>query len=163
MTETTIQMIAQAIIANTKVLQSLVDALPHEVKQSVAEVVHPTPAPAPAVKVAEPSPGLASMHEMTKTLEPKVTVAEPAPVVAAPVMPAPPTFEAPVPTPSAVTVPFHDGKSLIDYVMGVYKVLGPQKGAGIQNVLTNLGYQNINDVKSEHYAALYAGIEALKG
>ena len=162
MTETTIQMIAQAIIANTKVLQSLVDALPHDVKQSVAEVVHPTPAPAPAVKVAEPSPGLSSMHEMTKTISEKV---EPAPVAAAPVMPAPPTFEAPAPAPAPVAsaVPFHDSKSLIDYVMGVYKVLGPQKGAGIQNVLTSLGYQNINDVKSEHYAALHAGIEALKG
>lgn len=160
MTETTIQMIAQAIIANTKVLQSLVDALPHDVKQSVAEVVHPTPAPAPAVKVAEPSPGLSSMHEMTKLISEKV---EPAPVAVAPVMPAPPTFEAPAPAPVASAVPFHDGKSLIDYVMGVYKVLGPQKGAGIQNVLTSLGYQNINDVKSEHYAALHAGIEALKG
>ena len=160
MTETTIQMIAQAIIANTKVLQSLVDALPHDVKQSVAEVVHPTPAPAPAVKVAEPSPGLSSMHEMTKLISEKV---EPAPVAAAPAMPAPPTFEAPAPAPVASAVPFHDSKSLIDYVMGVYKVLGPQKGAGIQNVLTSLGYQNINDVKSEHYAALHAGIEALKG
>ena len=162
MTETTIQMIAQAIIANTKVLQSLVDALPHDVKQSVAEVVHPTPAPAPAVKVAEPSPGLSSMHEMTKLISEKV---EPAPVAAVPVMPAPPTFEAPAPAPAPVAsaVPFHDSKSLIDYVMGVYKVLGPQKGAGIQNVLTSLGYQNINDVKSEHYAALHAGIEALKG
>jgi hypothetical protein len=60
-------------------------------------------------------------------------------------------------------VPFADGKGLIDYVMGAYKALGPQKGAQIQGVLTGLGYQNINDVKPEHYGALHTGIEALKG
>lgn len=88
-----------------------------------------------------------------------------APVVAAPVMPAPPAFmAAPVAAPVAVAAgaPFTDGKGLIDYVMGAYKALGAAKGANIQNVLTGLGYQNINDVKPEHYAALFAGIEALK-
>ena len=159
MTETTIQMIAQAIIANTKVLQSLVDALPHDVKQSVAEVVHPTPAQAPAPVVA-PAPLAQPAAAAPVSVTPTNPVSS---QPAAPAMPAPPTFEAPAPAPVASAVPFHDGKSLIDYVMGVYKVLGPQKGAGIQNVLTSLGYQNINDVKSEHYAALHAGIEALKG
>ena len=159
MTETTIQMIAQAIIANTKVLQSLVDALPHDVKQSVAEVVHPTPAQAPAPVVA-PAPLAQPAAAAPVSVIPTNPVSS---QPAAPAMPALPTFEAPAPAPVASAVPFHDGKSLIDYVMGVYKVLGPQKGAGIQNVLTSLGYQNINDVKSEHYAALHAGIEALKG
>jgi hypothetical protein len=51
---------------------------------------------------------------------------------------------------------------MIDYVMGVYRELGPQKGALIQNVLTGLGYQNINDVKPEHYSALFQGVEQLK-
>lgn len=46
--------------------------------------------------------------------------------------------------------------------MGAYKALGPQKGAMIQNVLVGLGYQNINDVKPEHYGALFAGVEQLK-
>jgi hypothetical protein len=46
--------------------------------------------------------------------------------------------------------------------MSSYKALGPQKGAQIQNVLTTLGYQNINDIKPEHYGALFAGVEALK-
>ena len=89
----------------------------------------------------------------------------PAPVAApAPVMPAPPTFVAPAPVAAAPTgAPFADGKGLIDYVMGAYKALGPQKGAQIQGVLTGLGYQNINDVKPEHYVALHQGIEALKG
>ena len=89
----------------------------------------------------------------------------PAPVMA---MPAPPAFmAAPVAVPAPVAVaagaPFTDPKGLIDFVMTSYKNLGPAKGAGIQGVLTGLGYQNINDVKAEHYAALFSGIEALKG
>lgn len=92
-------------------------------------------------------------------------VAAPAPVVAAPAMPAPPAFVTPAPAaaPAASGAPFADGKGLIDYVMGAYKAMGPQKGAQIQGVLTGLGYQNINDVKPEHYGALHAGVEALKG
>ena len=77
-------------------------------------------------------------------------------------MPAPPTFVAPAPAPAPTGAPFSDPKGLIDYVMGAYKALGPQKGAMIQSVLTGLGYQNINDVKPEHYAALHTGVEALK-
>lgn len=78
-------------------------------------------------------------------------------------MPAPPAFVAPAPAaPAASGAPFTDGKGLIDYVMGAYKALGPQKGAQIQGVLTGLGYQNINDVKPEHYGALFAGVEQLK-
>jgi hypothetical protein len=83
-------------------------------------------------------------------------------VTAAPAMPAPPSFVMPAPAPAASGAPFSDGKGLIDYVMGAYKALGPQKGALIQGVLTGLGYQNINDVKPEHYAALHTGVEGLK-
>jgi len=88
----------------------------------------------------------------------------PAPVVAAPVMPAPPAFMAApvVAAPVAGGAPFSDGKGLIDYVMGAYKALGAAKGSQIQTVLTGLGYSNINDVKPEHYAQLFAGVEALK-
>lgn len=103
----------------------------------------PTPPPAPVVQA--------------------VPVAPVAPVVqAAPVMPAPPTFVAPVAAPAPAGAPFSDPKGLIDYVMSSYKSMGAEKGAKIQGVLVGLGYQNINDVKPEHYAALYAGIEALK-
>ena len=80
-------------------------------------------------------------------------------------MPAPPAFmAAPVaaPAPVAAGAPFTDGKGLIDYVMSAYKALGAAKGANIQGVLTGMGYQNINDVKPEHYAALFVGVEALK-
>ena len=150
MNEQTIQMIAQAIIANTKVLQSLVDSLPQEVAQQVAKAADVAPSAPVAQPVATPEPAPAP-------------VVEPAPVAAAPAMPAPPTFaEAPA-APAAAAAPFTDSKGLIDYVMGVYKIIGPAKGAGIQNVLTSLGYQNINDIKPEHYGALYAGVEALKG
>jgi hypothetical protein len=90
----------------------------------------------------------------------------PAPVVAAaPVMPAPPVFVTPIavaPATPVAAAPFSDSKGLIDYVMGAYKTLGPQKGGQIQTVLTGMGYQNINDVKPEHYAQLVAGVEALK-
>ena len=87
---------------------------------------------------------------------------------AAPAMPAPPTFAppafaAPAPAaPVAPSAPFSDGQGLIAYVMAAYKEMGPQKGANIQGVLTSLGYQNINDVKPEHYGNLYQGVEALK-
>jgi hypothetical protein len=91
-------------------------------------------------------------------------VVESVPVVATPQMPAAPTFVAPAaPAPAASGAPFSDPKGLIDYVMGAYKALGAAKGAQIQNVLVGLGYQNINDVKPEHYGALHAGVEALKG
>jgi len=92
-----------------------------------------------------------------------LTVSAPAPV-AAPVvaMPAPPSFAPVAPAPAPAGAPFSDPKGLIDYVMSSYKALGPQKGAQIQTVLTNLGYGNINDVKPEHYGALFAGVEALK-
>jgi hypothetical protein len=146
MNDTTIQMIAQAIIANTKVIQSLIDALPHDTREAVAQSVNvaapASVAPAPVVAAAP----------------------APAPVAAAPAMPAPPVFTPPAPAaaPAAGGAPFTDGKGLIDYVMSAYKAMGPQKGAQIQAVLTGLGYQNINDVKPEHYGALFQGVEQLK-
>ena len=115
---------------------------------NVAAPAPVAPAPAPVVQAA-PAPVAAA------------PVAAPAPVAAAPAMPAPPTFVAPAPAPAPTGAPFSDPKGLIDYVMGAYKALGPQKGAMIQGVLTGLGYQNINDVKPEHYAALHTGVEAL--
>lgn len=91
-----------------------------------------------------------------------VVKAAPALVAAAPAMPAPPVFVAPVAAPAPAPSMFTDPKGLIDYVMGAYKALGPQKGASIQGVLISLGYQNINDVKPEDYRLLFTGIEALK-
>ena len=88
----------------------------------------------------------------------------PAPVVeAAPVMPAAPTFEPVVEAaPAANAAPFTDGKGLIDYVMTVYKELGPEKGAKIQGVLTEMGLQNVNELRPTEYDAFYSKVEALK-
>jgi hypothetical protein len=158
MNESTIVIIAEAVLSNIRVLEKLIDALPVEVK--------------------------AAVHEKVVNVAPVVAVAPaPAPVVAAPAMPAPPVFtqSAPIPvvpvtvTPTPVVnaapapvvaspsekAPFADAKGLIDFVMASYKALGPQKGSGIQGVLTQLGYSNINDVNPTHYDALFAGIKAL--
>ena len=138
--EAKIEALTQAVIALTAKLES--STVP-----AAALVVNPSPVTAPVAAVPAPTPA-------------------PAPVAAAPaapVMPAPPAFTAPAPAAAPTGAPFSDSKGLIDYVMSAYKALGPQKGAQIQNVLTGLGYQNINDVKPEHYGALHAGVEALKG
>ena len=128
--------------AKIEALTAAVVALTAKMESSnVAPAAPVAPAPAPVVHAAP----------------------VPAPVAApTPAMPAPPTFVAPAPVAAPTGAPFADGKGLIDYVMGAYKALGPQKGAQIQGVLTGLGYQNINDVKPEHYGALHHGIEALK-
>jgi len=120
-----------------------------------------------AGNVAAPAPVAPTPAPVVQAAPITVSVVDtPALVAAAPVMPAPPTFVAPAFGVSAITVatgaPFSDPKGLIDYVMGAYKALGPQKGALIQGVLTGMGYQNINDVKPEHYAALHTGVEGLK-
>ena len=135
--EQKIEALTAAVVALTAKLES----------SNVAAPAPVAPTPAPVVQAAP-------VH---------VSVVDtPAPVAAAPVMPAPPAFIAPVAAPAPTGAPFTDGKGLIDYVMSAYKALGPQKGAQIQGVLTGLGYQNINDVKPEHYAALHTGVEGLK-
>lgn len=126
-----------------KDLSRIATALETIANHLTAGVVNPTPAPAP---VATP-----------------VT----APVVAAPVpTPAPAPVAPPAapvtPAATAGACPFTEPKGLIQYIMDSYKTLGPTKGASIQTVLVNLGYQNINEVKPEHYAAVHAGVEALK-
>ena len=131
----------EALTAAVVALTAKLEAGNVAVAAPVAQAVEPAPAPVVAPVVAAPAPA-------------------PAP---APAMPAPPTFVPPAPAPAPTGAPFSDGKGLIEYVMAAYKALGPQKGAQIQTMLTNLAYTNISDVKPEHYAALYAGVEALKG
>jgi hypothetical protein len=145
--EAKIEALTQAVVALTAKLESANVAAPAPVAQAPA----PVAAPAPLVQ-----PVVAAPVSVTPT---NPVSSQPA----APAMPAPPAFVAPAPAaPAASGAPFTDGKGLIDYVMGAYKALGPQKGAQIQGVLTGLGYQNINDVKPEHYGALFAGVEQLK-
>jgi hypothetical protein len=118
---------------------------------------------APVAQVAQAVPTVAAIH--VAPVAAPVVAAAPVIATASPSnMPAPPTFMAPAPVaPAPVGAPFSDPKGLITYVMSAYTALGPQKGAMIQGVLTGLGYQNINDVKPEHYGQLFAGVEALKG
>ena len=78
----------------------------------------------------------------------------------APVMPAAPTFEPVVE--AAGKAPFTDGKGLIDYVMTAYKEMGAEKGAKIQGVLTEMGLQNVNELRPTEYDAFFAKVEALK-
>jgi len=77
-------------------------------------------------------------------------------------MPAPPTFAPPALAAAPGDVPpFTDNAGLVQYVMKAYQTLGPEKGRKIQEVIAGLGYQNINDIASTHYMALYQGVESL--
>ena len=117
---------------------------------------NPTPITAPAQPVSVP------------------VAAVPAPVVAVSVMLVLLVFQAfvpvvtPVPAPVVAPVqaptpsPFADKNAMMDFVMTSYRALGAEKGAKIQDVLTTIGYKNINDVPVEKWADLKAGIEGLK-
>lgn len=130
------------IEALTTAINALTAALTQRPAVAPAPVAAPVPVPPPA-PVSQPAP---------------------APVVPppAPIMPPPPSFAAPAPTPSPAGAPFSDPKGLMDYVMTRYKALGSEKGALIHQVLLTLGVQNINDVRPDQYAALYAGVEGIK-
>ena len=159
MNESTIVIIAEAILSNIRVLEKLIDALPVEVKAAVHEKVVNV---APVVAVA-PVPAPVVVTASTMPAPPVFTQAAPIPVVPVMVTPTPVAVAAPIPVSVSPSekAPFADAKGLIDFVMSSYKALGPQKGAGIQGVLTSLGYSNINDVNPAHYDALFAGIKAL--
>jgi hypothetical protein len=126
--------IAQAIIANTKVLQTLVDSLPKDVQAKVAVAAQvPVTVVAPVVAVPVVAPVVA------------------APVVAAPVVAAP------------VADTFASKEEMTAFVMDTYKALGPIKGAGIQQVLASVGVKNLNEITPDMYAAIKAGVSALRG
>ena len=132
-------------------LQAAVIRLTQVIEHGIANVSTITPTPAP-IPTLPPTPA--------PTPAPVVIPVFTAPPVAAPAaMPPPPVFAAP----PAGALPFTDGPSLIAYTMGVYKTIGPAKGAGIQDVLSSLDVVNLTDVKPKQYAAFYAGVEALKG
>lgn len=140
------------------------------VQTTTIETTHaatPVPAaPVPAVTVSAPS---SAPDLVVPVAAPVVAV----PVVTAPVaaMPAVPVFTpaAPIPpvtvasaAPTTATVsPFKDKQAMMDFVIASYKALGAEKGAKIQDVLTGMGYQNINDVPEGQWGQLKAGIEGL--
>jgi hypothetical protein len=117
----------------------------------------PVAAPQPAQAVVPQQPAFSPSPAPSPAM-----VVPPTPVPdAAPQMPPTPTFMAP-PAAAAPAVPFADTKGLIGYMTEAYGLLGPEKGAQMQNVLTSLGYQNVNDVQPAHFPAVYQQIEALK-
>jgi hypothetical protein len=94
------------------------------------------------------------------TIEEVITIVD-AKSIPANTLPAGPSFMQQA-QPTTIALPFSDNKGLVDYVMGAYKAMGPEKGANIQGVLVSLGYQNINDVQAKDYEAVFKGVEALK-
>lgn len=144
-----VMMIAEAILANARVLEMLVAKLPDTTKQAVAEVVNkPTPvAPAPQAPAPEPV--------ITVSTMPAAPFPTPAAPAAAPTAPAAPAAVSPS------KAPFTDQRGLVTYTMGKYKALGQEKGARIQDVLKSLGISNINEVPVEKYQAFYDAVEQL--
>ena len=139
MLEVKIEELTKAVIALTELIGKI----------EAGKTVEPVKTEKP-VKAEKPAP---------------IEIPQTAPVITespvAPVMPAAPTFE-PVAAPAANAAPFTDGKGLIDYVMTVYKELGAEKGASIQGVLTEMGLQNVNELRPTEYDAFFAKVEALK-
>ena len=90
----------------------------------------------------------------------------PTPAAPAPAAPAVPAFAMPLPAsapaPAAPAAPFTDGKGLMEYVMGKYRALGPVKGGMIQNVLSEIGCKNINEVQPAQYGEFHARVEAIQ-
>lgn len=168
--------VANAITAQAETLKALIDALPRETRDAVAEKVKDTAKPAAVeVPVEKPSVQAVPVAPITQAIAPvppvqavPVAIQQPIQVVTEPVVAqqvqAAPAIQQPIQQPIQQTAscPINDHKSLLTYTMNRYKELGPIKGAEIQGILTGLGYTNINDVKPEHYAAYHSGCEAIK-
>lgn len=128
----------------------------------VANVPHQevnlTPTPSPVdVRYPQSVPVVAPVTPVAQAVPPSAIPVNPA--TSQPMVDVPFSKTFPFPPTDA---PFSDGKGLIEYVMGAYQTMGPMRGAQIQGILTNLGYQNINDVKPNHYGDLFRAIETLK-
>ena len=155
--------IAETILANTKLLQSLVDTLPKatvaKITEKVEKVTKVTPVAAPVQAIETVAPVVVE----TVTAPVVETVTPPVAVVAPVVTPAPAPAPAPAPVfvAAAPKVPFTDHPGLLKWIMDSYQRLGQEKGAQIQTVLGNIGVRNINDVKPDQWATLVAGVEAL--
>ena len=133
---------------------------------SAPKVAHVTPvaAPTPVVQVAPVAVEVPVMAPPAPAMP-----AAPFPMaatVAAPVVTTTQTVTLPTPTVTSTTVSpavFASKQEMTDFVVSSYRALGAEKGAQIQNVLTGMGFANINDVSPEQWGALKVGIEALKG
>ena len=148
--------IATAITANANAIQSLLDHLPVEAKEQVAKQVVKT---VPNVQSA-PTPTV----PVTVTPAPMVAAA-PTPVMASPskpVMPPPPVFETAPVAPVPPTLPFHDGATLLVWVMAQYKEMGPEKGKGLQDIMRAMGFTDMHKLESSRYQELFTRVQALK-
>ena len=167
-------------------IEANLDSIAHSLKiiadlltvQTATKVVTNAPIPqAPTVAPVQVAAPIVPVPEPVVTVS---AVAVPAaPVV--PVMPAAPVFTPAAPTPTAPVMatpvapvvvaaptpalesPFKDKSAMMDFVMSSYRALGAEKGAKIQDVLTAMGYANINDVPADKWVMLKSGIESLRG
>lgn len=174
MNEQVILTIAEAVLANTRILQALVDSLPREAQERVERKVtekkakdSPAPAPVATVEISTPQVILPGGGLVTHA---------PAPTVAAPITPTtgtPPSTPMPAaqtapaqPAPAAATpsnaCPITDKSSLTKYVMDRYRALGAVRGGQIQGCLDAIGVKNINDIKPEQYHQFWTSVEALQ-
>lgn len=164
---TALETIAHALIQSSQLnaqvgLTSVAPTAP-VVQANEPVVAAPVVQPVVVPVAASPAPFVAPVAAPAP--QPAIAPAPAAPVAAAPVIPAVVASPAAA-SPSNVappTCPITDAKTLMTYVMEVYRNLGPIKGAKIQNVLASLGVASVNDVKPQMYAQFYQGVEALKG
>lgn len=104
---------------------------------------------APSIKEAEtPAPKVVKQETQTPAPTSTLLPTSPAPKAAVP------------PQTVADSAPFKDTPALVAYAMQAYQKLGAVKGSQIQGILKDLGYDNINKVKPEHFAQFKARIEA---
>ena len=143
--------IEQSLETIAKATVAIANMMAAQHAADVAAVNAPSPAPV-TPPPAEPAPVVPA------PVAPSTGDAQPAPPPA-PVVPITPAATAPAPV--ASPVPFTDVNGLTQYVTEKYKALGPEKGALIHGVMTDMGYSNITDVKPEHFESLYQQIEAI--
>ena len=115
-------------------------------------------------------PDLAAAAEPASQEVPYVAVPNipaPAPNIPAPApnIPAPAPAAAFVPPPAppaaAPTVPFTDQAGLIKYGMEKYRTLGAAKGGMIQNVIVDMGFNNLSKIPADRWAEFVSRCEAL--
>lgn len=137
-------------------LETKIEALTVAVQQLTATLQAQSSAPVQTATVPAGAPAF-----VPPAAPPQAPVAAPA---AAPQMPPPPNFMATpsAPPQAAPALPFNDINGLVEYVTKSFYDLGPRGNEAVA-VMTNLGYKNVTEVQPAHFAAVFQGIEALKG
>jgi hypothetical protein len=133
--------IAQAILANTKVIQSLVDHLPAEVREKVASVVVPVAAVAPVIP--KPVPVVVPVAAPVMATPAPVVIAAPAPVAESPSEPAVVTIEQ---LSAAVTAA---------------ATRGPASRDALIKLLTERGVKRASELPKDQWAGLLPVLETL--